>query len=60
MNWETIQQLIRIVMFTVGSFFLGDAVANGEQFQGLIGGVVAAASFAWWFFWERTRPTPTV
>jgi hypothetical protein len=40
MTWDTIQQLIRIVLYSIGAFLLGDAVAAGDQFQGLIGGIV--------------------
>ena len=56
MNWSTIEQLIRIVMYSVGGLVLGDGVASGEQFQGLIGGAVSVIAFGWWFFRERTKP----
>jgi hypothetical protein len=55
MTWDTVQQLIRIVLYTLGAFFLGQGVADGQLFQGLIGGVINVGAFAWWFFWERTR-----
>lgn len=55
MNFDTIQQLIRIVMYAGGSFLLGTGIADGQQFQALIGGVISVAGFAWWFWWERHR-----
>jgi hypothetical protein len=57
MNWSTIEQLIRIVMYTAGGLTLGDGVAAGDQFQGLIGGVVSIVAFGWWFIRERTKPS---
>jgi hypothetical protein len=58
MTWDTIQQLIRIVLYSIGAFLLGDAVAAGDQFQGLIGGIVNVGAFAWWWFLGRHQ-TPT-
>ncbi len=56
MNWDTIQQLIRIVAYSGGSFFFGDAVANGELFQAAIGGGLAVVAFIWWYVKERSKP----
>ncbi|WP_088342458.1 MULTISPECIES: hypothetical protein [Rhodomicrobium] len=58
MNWDTVQQLLRIILYSVGAFVLGDAVASAELYQGLIAGTVNVAAFAWWWFWERNRATP--
>ena len=55
MKWETAQQLIRIGGYALGSAFLGEAVADGEQFQAAIGGVVAVSSFVWWIVSERNK-----
>jgi hypothetical protein len=55
MNWDTIQQLVRIVLYSLGAYIFGDSVAAGELFQGLIGGAVSIGAFAWWWFWERVR-----
>jgi hypothetical protein len=55
MNWDSIQQLVRIVAYAVGGYLLGDAVANSEQFQAAVGGLVSVGAFAWWFYWERKR-----
>lgn len=53
MQWSTIQQLIRILLYTAGSVVFGDAIASGEVYQSAIGGVVAVAAFVWWIFHER-------
>jgi hypothetical protein len=46
---------VRIVAYAVGGYLLGDAVANSEQFQAAVGGLMSVGAFAWWFYWERKR-----
>ncbi len=36
-------------------YLLGDAVANSEQFQAAVDGLVSVGAFAWWFYWEQKR-----
>ena len=50
----TIEQMVRMILTWVGTFVLGDAVANGAEFQGAVGGAVAVASFVWWFIRNQT------
>lgn len=42
------EQLIRIVLYTAGGALFGDAVANSEDFQAAIGGVISVGTFIWW------------
>lgn len=56
MNWDSIQQVLRIVLYAVGGYFLGDAVTEGEAFQAAVGGVLAVGAFVWWLAWQRQRP----
>jgi hypothetical protein len=56
MTWDTVQQVLRIVLYTVGSYLFGSDVADGASFQGALGGVMAVGAFVWWWAWERTRP----
>lgn len=58
MSWSTIQQLIRIVAYTAGAYFFGDAVANGETFQAALGGLLNVGAFAWWALVERAKAKP--
>jgi hypothetical protein len=55
MNWDTIQQVIRILAYALGSYFLGTGVADGELFQQALGGLAAVGAFAWWLIVERNK-----
>lgn len=55
MNWDTIQQLIRIIAYAAGSYFLGDAAAQGQTFQAAVGGLISIGAFVWWAFNERKK-----
>jgi hypothetical protein len=57
MTWDRLQQLIRTGMQIGGAYLVGDAVAEGEQFQAAIAGVVNVAAFVWWMFKERAATT---
>jgi hypothetical protein len=54
MNWNTVQQLIRIVGYSAGAALLGDGVADSEQFQAALGGIISVAAFGWWIVKERS------
>lgn len=53
MNWATLQQLIRILLYSGGSMAFGTATADGELFQAAIGGVVSIGAFVWWIISQR-------
>ena len=53
MKWDTLQQLIRIVGYSAGAALLGDGVADSQQFQAALGGLISIASFGWWFVKEK-------
>lgn len=55
-SWQTIQQFLRILLYTAGSAIFGEAFADGEIYQQLIGGVMAVGGFLWWLLWEKNRP----
>lgn len=55
MNWDSIQQVVRIVAYAAGGYIFGDAVAQGAEFQGAVGGLLSVGAFVWWFVWERKR-----
>ncbi|MFV0512490.1 MAG: hypothetical protein ACK5MY_02470 [Jhaorihella sp.] len=53
MQLGTIEQLVRIVAYMVGSYLLGEGVADSEIYQTAIGGIVNVVSFLWWLVRER-------
>ena len=54
MKWDAIQQVVRIVLYTLGGVVFGDGIAESELFQQAVGGLVAVFSFVWWLVWERS------
>lgn len=55
MTLATIQQLVRIGLYSVGGLLLGQGVADGELYQQVIGASGVIVSFLWWLIWERNR-----
>lgn len=55
LSFDTVQQVLRIALFTGGGVVLGDSITNGPEFQTAVGGVISIAAFCWWFFWERNQ-----
>jgi len=56
MTYDTVSQLIRIVAYALGGFFLGQGVADGELFQAALSGLVSIGAFAWWLAVESAKP----
>ncbi len=55
MNVGTIQQLVRIVLYSAGGIFFGQGVADGELFQQVLGASGVIVAFVWWLAFERNR-----
>lgn len=55
MTWDTIQQVVRIILYSIGAALLGKGVADGAQFQALLGGLMNVGAFLWWWFWDKKR-----
>lgn len=55
MSFETISQLVRIVAYAVGGFFLGQGIADGQLFQAALSGLVSIAAFVWWLAVENRK-----
>jgi hypothetical protein len=47
------EQFIRIALYMVAGYFLGDATAQGAEVQGAISGVIGLGTFGWWFYKNR-------
>jgi hypothetical protein len=55
MTWDTIQQLVRIIMQVVAGMLVSKGIITEEMGVTLIGGVVSLGSVAWWVLWQRSR-----
>lgn len=55
--WANVQQIIRILLFTVGGWFLGEDIHTPEV-ENAIGGLMVFLSGVWWFFSGR-KPAGT-
>lgn len=49
----SIEQVIRIGLYTAAGYLLGDAVAQSAEFQGAVSGLIGIGTFAWWFYKNR-------
>jgi len=57
MNWDSMQQIVRILMAYVGSYLVSLGFPD-DMVKVAVGGGVAAAGLAWWWFWDRKRADP--
>lgn len=55
MGLDQLQQIIRIILFAIAGYFLGEGAAQTEVVQGAIGGVIAIVTFIWWKVWDKNR-----
>lgn len=55
-KWQTMQQVLRVVAYSIGGALLGDSVADSDAFQAAVGGFVSIVAFGWWWYWEINRP----
>lgn len=55
MNWDTIQQLVRIIMQVVAGFLVAKGYITQEMGVTLVGAIVSIGGVAWWAFWQRHR-----
>lgn len=55
MNWDSIQQVLRILLNALGGILIGKGYLTAETLTTLIGGVLSIGSVVWWFIWDRNR-----
>jgi hypothetical protein len=55
MNVDSLQQFVRIVLFAIGGYFLGDGAMSTDVAQAAVGGVVSVATFVWWLVWDKGK-----
>ena len=59
MNWDSVQQLIRIVLQFLSGFLVGKGILDAANAEVLTGALLSLASVAWWYFWNRKAKPAT-
>ena len=57
MNWDTVQQFIRIVMQVLAGMLVSRGMITEEMGVTLTGAIVSLGGIAWWVFWQRGKAT---
>lgn len=55
MNWDTVQQFVRIVLGWLGAWLVAKGYGDAANVETLTGGLLMVAQFGWWFLWNRRR-----
>lgn len=55
MNWDTVQQAVRIILGWLGAYLVSKGLVNAENAATLTGGLLMVAQVGWWMFWNRKR-----
>jgi hypothetical protein len=55
-NWDTVQQLVRIIMQIGAGFLVQRGLITEEMGVTLVGSLVSLAGIGWWALWESGRP----
>lgn len=55
MNWDTLQQFVRIIMQVVAGMLVARGYITAEMGVTLTGAIVSLAGIAWWALWDRSR-----
>lgn len=55
MTWDSVQQVLRILLNAGGAYLVGKGVVTEEMSVTLVGGLLSVGSVLWWIFWEKKR-----
>jgi|694.fasta_scaffold115528_5 hypothetical protein len=55
MNWDNIQQFIRIVLQLAAGFMVQRGLLTEEMAVTATGALMSLAGVAWWMFWNKKR-----
>jgi len=53
--WDTVQQLVRIVMQFLGGYLVSKGILTEEVAAQLSGAILSIAAVAWWLFWDKSK-----
>lgn len=56
MTWDTVQQLVRILMQLAAGFLVQRGLITEDMSATLVGSVVSLGGILWWALWEAKRP----
>lgn len=61
MNWDTVQQLLRILLQVVAGMLVSKGFITSEMGVTATGAILSLGSIAWWAYWNRGKaPAPSV
>jgi hypothetical protein len=55
MNWDTVQQLLRIILQVVAGMLVSKGIITAEMGVTATGAILSLGGVAWWAFWQRKR-----
>jgi hypothetical protein len=55
MNWDTIQQVVRIGAGWLGSALMAKGVLDASNAELLTGVILNGGQILWWIFWQKNR-----
>ena len=55
MNWDTVQQFIRIIMQVLAGMLVSKGYIEQEMGVTLIGAVMSLANIGWWAYWNKKK-----
>ena len=55
MSWDTIQQLVRILLQLGAGWMLKEGLITEDMVSTLVGSALSLGGIAWWALWERDR-----
>lgn len=55
MDWNTLQQVVRMLALTVAGFLAGRGYLDQGATDYFVSAVMAVSTFVWWGLWNRKR-----
>jgi hypothetical protein len=56
MTWDTVQQLVRIILQLVAGWLLSRGFITEEMSTTLVGSLLSIGGVVWWIAWDSKRP----
>jgi hypothetical protein len=57
MNWDTVQQLVRILVQLGAGYMLKEGLITEDMVTTFVSATVSLGGIVWWIMWERKRAT---